>query len=436
MMIRDIIFSYLQEILLTIFLIVNIFYMLAQRKRFYNLFVVFSYLALLAADYFVKADGFLILLDASTFLMLYIFYINQDKKDFSVSNFFIFAHLLSLHLILKTDNLIIFFISLEILSFVFYILIGLESKKIRDFSPIIRYFVIGSITSLIMLFSLILIYSETQSLKYTSLSLFNRNDVVFRLSIILFIFSLGFKILFIPFQFFMPDIFEKVGIPYLTLISLTPKAGILIFLYKIKYYLPEIIFPLPLFAIVTIFISNLAGIYDNKVKRVLAYSSISHSGFLLFSVLLPEPYSRKVLLYYLLNYFIMKGGFFLSLNYLFKDQKDLEFEKIRGLYFTDKVLAISGLFYILSLFSFPPTGGFFAKFYLFYELYRAGFILEVFILLLLTVLSFGYYIKFLNSFFLEPAVLRERKYSKFYEYYTLLLSIVSLCGAVFIKFFL
>ncbi|MEN3045064.1 MAG: proton-conducting transporter membrane subunit [Candidatus Hydrothermales bacterium] len=435
-MIGDIIYNYLQEILLTLFLILNIFYMVSWKKSFYSLFVIFSYLSLIFVDYLLKADGFLILLDVGTFLILYIFYINQDKSDFSVSNFFIFAHLLSLHLILKTDSLIIFFVSLEILSFVFYILIGLESKKTKDLSPVIRYFVIGSLSSLIMLFSLVLLYSETQSLSFTSFNLFDRNNITFRLSIILFIFSLGFKILFIPFQFFMPDIFEKVGIPYLTLISLTPKAGIFIFLYKIKYYLPEIIFPIPFFAIITILVSNLAGIYDNKVKRVLAYSSISHSGFLLFSILLPEPYSRKVLFYYLLNYFIMKGGIFLSLNFLFKDQVDLEFEKIKGLYFTDKVIAISSLFYVLSLFSFPPTGGFFAKFYLFYELYRAGFTLEVFILLLLTVISFGYYVKFLNNFFLEPAIIRKREYSKFYEYYTLLLSIISLFGFVFIKFFI
>ncbi|MEO0254335.1 MAG: proton-conducting transporter membrane subunit [candidate division WOR-3 bacterium] len=435
-MIKEIILNYSQEILLTTFLTINIFYMISVNKRGYQVFLVFSYLSLILTNFILKSEGFLYLLDIGTFLILYPFYLTQNKEEFSISNFFIYAHLLSLHLILKTENLIIFFISLELLSFVFYILIGLESKKYQDFSPLIRYFVIGSLSSLFLLFSLILLYSRTETLSFKAFTFFERNDKLYFLSLELFIFSLGFKILFIPFQFFMPDIFEKISIPYLTLISLTPKAGILIFLYKIKFYLPEITFPLSLFAIITILLSNLAGIYENRIKRVLAYSSISHSAFLLFSILLPDPASKNVLLYYLIIYFIMKGGIFISLIYFLKGKEDTEFEKFKGLFFTDKIISISILLFIISLSSFPPTGGFFAKFYLLYELFKAGYKKEVLILILLTILSFGYYIKFLNYFFFEPGKLREKTYSKFYEFFTLFLSVISLFGFVFIKFFI
>lgn len=435
-MVKEIILNYSQEILLTTFLIINIFYMISFNKKGYHVFLIFSYFSLILTNFILKSEGFLYLLDTGTFLILYPFYLTQNKEEFSISNFFIYAHLLSLHLILKTESLIIFFISLELLSFVFYILIGLESKKFKDLSPLIRYFVIGSLSSLFLLFSLILLYTKTQTLSYKAFTLFEKNDKLYLLSFQLFIFSLGFKILFIPFQFFMPDVFEKISIPYLTLISLTPKAGILIFLYKIKFYLPEITFPLSFFAIITILLSNLAGIYENRIKRVLAYSSISHSAFLLFSILLPDPASKNVLLYYLIIYFIMKGGILISLTYFIQGKEDIEFEKFKGLFFTDKIISISIFLFIISLSSFPPSGGFFAKFYLLYELFKTGYKKEVLILILLTILSFGYYIKFLNYFFLEPGKLREKNYSKFFEFFTLSLSVISLFGFIFIKFFI
>ncbi|MEO0280057.1 MAG: proton-conducting transporter membrane subunit, partial [candidate division WOR-3 bacterium] len=433
---KEIILNYSQEILLTTFLIINIFYMISFNKKGYHVFLIFSYFSLILTNFILKSEGFLYLFDIGTFLILYPFYLTQNKEEFSISNFFIYAHLLSLHLILKTESLIIFFISLELLSFVFYILIGLESKKFKDLSPLIRYFVIGSLSSLFLLFSLILLYTKTQTLSYKAFTLFEKNDKLYLLSFQLFIFSLGFKILFIPFQFFMPDVFEKISIPYLTLISLTPKAGILIFLYKIKFYLPEITFPLSFFAIITILLSNLAGIYENRIKRVLAYSSISHSAFLLFSILLPDPASKNVLLYYLIIYFIMKGGILISLTYFIQGKEDIEFEKFKGLFFTDKIISISIFLFIISLSSFPPSGGFFAKFYLLYELFKTGYKKEVLILILLTILSFGYYIKFLNYFFLEPGKLREKNYSKFFEFFTLSLSVISLFGFIFIKFFI
>ncbi|MEO0289912.1 MAG: proton-conducting transporter membrane subunit [candidate division WOR-3 bacterium] len=435
-MVKEIILNYSQEILLTTFLIINIFYMISFNKKGYHVFLIFSYFSLILTNFILKSEGFLYLLDTGTFLILYPFYLTQNKEEFSISNFFIYAHLLSLHLILKTESLIIFFISLELLSFVFYILIGLESKKYKDLSPLIRYFVIGSLSSLFLLFSLILLYTKTQTLSYKAFTLFEKNDKLYLLSFQLFIFSLGFKILFIPFQFFMPDVFEKISIPYLTLISLTPKAGILIFLYKIKFYLPEITFPLSFFAIITILLSNLAGIYENRIKRVLAYSSISHSAFLLFSILLPDPASKNVLLYYLIIYFIMKGGILISLTYFIQGKEDIKFEKFKGLFFTDKIISISIFLFIISLSSFPPSGGFFAKFYLLYELFKTGYKKEVLILILLTILSFGYYIKFLNYFFLEPGKLREKNYSKFFEFFTLSLSVISLFGFIFIKFFI
>jgi len=435
-MIEDILKIYLPETLLTVFLLINIFFMISRGKKGYYFFLIFSYLFLIIADIISSAEGFIFLIDIGSFFILYTFYLNERKEDFCTQNLFIFAHLISLHLILKTNSLLIFFISLELLSFVFYILIGLETKEFKDIAPLVRYFVIGSLSSIILLFSIVLIYTRTQDLSYDAFVMFNKIDPVFRLSIFLFIFALGFKILFIPFQFFMPDVFEKIRIHYLVLISLTPKAGILIFLYKIKFYLPEILFPISVFAIITLFFSNLAGIYDKKIKRVLAYSTISHSSFLLFSILLSEPYAKNVLFYYLLIYFIMKGGIFLSLNYFFDKNEDLEFKELKGLYFTDKIIAVSALLFILSLASFPPTGGFFAKFYLLYELFKSGFVKEVFILLILTVLGFGYYIKFLNSFFLEPAKIRKVKYEKFYKYFTLILGIISLFSFIFIKFFI
>lgn len=435
-MIKETLSNYLQEILLTSFLIINIFYMISTHKRGFKVFLILSYLLLIFTNSFLKSEFFFYLLDIGSFFILYPFYTTQNKEEFSISNFFIYAHLLSLRLILKTDSLIIFFISLELLSFVFYILIGLESKKNKDLSPLIRYFVIGSLSSIFLLFSLILLYSRTEDLTYKAFTLFERNDPIYLLSLKLFIFSLGFKILFIPFQFFIPDVFEKISIPYLTLISLTPKAGILIFLYRIKFYLPEIIFPLSIFAILTILFSNLSGIYENKIKRVLAYSSISHSAFLLFSILLPDPASKNVLFYYLTIYFIMKGGILFSFMYFLKGKEDTEFDKFKGLFFTDRVISISILLFIISLSSFPPSGGFFAKFYLLYELFKTGYKREVLILIILTVLSFGYYIKFLNYFFLEPGRLREKNYPKFYESFTLFLSIISLLGFVFIKFFI
>ncbi len=436
-MMEDILKTYLPEILLTILLVINIFFMLSRKKELYFLFLIVSYIFLIISDIISKEEGFIFLIDIGTFFLIYFFYLNEKIEEFCNINFFIFAHLISLHLILKTNSLIIFFISLEILSFVFYILIGLEAKKFKDIAPLVRYFIIGSFSSLVLLFSIVLIYSRAQNLSYDAFMIITKEDPYFyRLVLFVFIFAFGFKILFIPFQFFMPDVFEKMRLNYLALISLTPKAGILIFLYKIKFYLPDIVFPISLFAIITILLSNLAGIYENKIKRVLAYSTISHSGFLLFSILLPEPYARNVLLYYLLIYFIMKGGIFLSLNYFFDKNEDIEFEKLRGLYFTDKIIALSSLLFILSLASFPPTGGFFAKFYLLYNLFKLGYVKEVFILLLLTILGFGYYIKFLNSFFFEPARVREAKYEKFYEFFTLILGFILLFGFVFIKFFI
>ncbi len=432
---KELISYYLPEIILGLAIVINAIYIISDKKSFYYLFILVSYFFLVFSDFKVKSDSFIYLLDIATFFILYNFYLNENRGNFVDINFFIFSHLLSLHLILKTDSFIIFFISLELLSFVFYVLIGLESKKFRDISPVIRYFVIGTISSILLLFSIILIFTRTGSLSFEALIIFERSDPVFSIALFLFIFSLGFKILFIPFQFFMPDVFERVRMPYLLLISLTPKAGVLIFLYKIKSYLPEIVFPVSVFAIISILFSNLAGIYENKVKRILAYSTISHSGFMFMIVLLPEPYSKNVLFYYLLIYFLMKGGIFFTLSPFIKKNEDIEITNLRGIYFTDKIVAISSLIFILSLLSFPPTAGFFAKFYLIYALFKSDFNLQGFFLIILTVISAGYYIKFLNSFFLEPGVRREGIKDIFLKIFILILSLFVLGGGILWKFF-
>jgi NADH-quinone oxidoreductase subunit N len=311
---------YLPEIFLTICALFTLFYSFSRKKRTFPIFLLLSYGFLIYFDYknlslyFEELLPFIILIDGFTFIILYLFYLREKGENFVITNFLIFLHLLAIHILLKTESLSIFFLSIELLSFVFYILIGIESKKIRDFGPLLRYFMLGSFSSVILLFSIILIYSQTGTFSFEGFSFSFENPSIFKLALFLFFFALGFKILFIPFQFFLPDVFSRLSFPYIALISLTPKAGIIVFLYKLKLFLPEIIFPITVFAILTLLITNFVGIFDEDVKRVIAYSSISHSSFLFIILLLHEPFLSKILLFYLISYFVMKGGLFYSLH--------------------------------------------------------------------------------------------------------------------------
>ena len=284
-------------------------------------------------------------------------------------------------LLTSYTNLLMLFLGVEILSIPLYILAGAKKRSYRSSEAAFKYFLLGSFASAFLLLGIALIYGITASfdmgaMKGLALAQLENPSLLFTLGCFFVAVGLAFKVAAVPFHFWSPDVYEGAPTLVTAFMATVVKMAAFIGLYRFVEMtaMPVLLGrTLLIITILTLLVGNIVALRQSQFKRLMAYSSIAHSGFLLLAILSQAPNTAAVLFYYTFTYSLATVGLFVVMTLAKRAANGDESIRIfRGLFRASPVLAILTLMMLLSLAGIPLTAGFMAKYQVFLLALGAG----------------------------------------------------------------
>ncbi len=308
-------------------------------------------------------------------------------------------------------ELLLVFIGLEISSISTYIMAGFRRKSAKGPEAAIKYFLLGSFATAFFLYGIALTFGATGTTTIPSVGDRLTSSQAPALAIIgvaMILIGLGFKVSAAPFQVWTPDVYEGAPSPVVGLMSTAPKAAAFAVLLRILY----VSFPAlhnhwqPLLwwiAALSMTIGNLGALRQQNVKRMLAYSSIAHAGYLLVAFTALSPDGIAAASFYAVSYAAMNVGIFAVISHAggFSDRLTL-IQDYRGLAYRSPLLGGALAFFLVSLIGIPFTGGFFGKFYVFASALHSGLVWLTIIGLINSGIACYYYLRLLAAAYSKP----------------------------------
>lgn len=343
--------------------------------------------------------------------------VNLNRGEYYALLFFA---VIGMMLMAKGKDLLVIFLGLELLSLSLYILVGFIRNRLRSNESALKFMLLGAFSSAFFLYGIALIYGNFGSTNLTVISsaftgAADYSPVVVGMGMGLLIVGFGFKVALVPFHMWSPDVYQGAPTSITAFISTGPKAAgfaafLRVFIYSFRSIHDDWMVIVWIISVLTMTAGNLIAIRQQNVKRLLAYSSIAHAGYILIGILAANDLGISSILYYLLVYTFMNiGAFGIVLIMERAEEKGLEVEDYRGLGHTSPFISLVFTIFLISLAGIPPTAGFFAKFYLFSAAIKAKFYLIAVIGVLNSVVSVYYYLRIVvHMFMLEP----ERELAK------------------------
>lgn len=314
-----------------------------------------------------------------------------------------------MHLMVGAEDLIPFFVGLELLSLPLYCLAAFRRARLDSVEAGLKYFLLGSFSSAMFLYGAGLLYTATGSLNVGVLIAHEPTT----LSIVggaLVVASLLFKVSVFPFHLWVPDVYQGSPTPVTAFMATGTKAAAFAFLIRISGVLPETAIGVVAgIALVTLAVGNLAALGQANLKRMLAYSGVAHAGTLLFLVVavragVTEGVAQEAALFYMLAYLVSAMGAFGILSLLEADgERYARIESIRGLGRSRPVLCLAFGLFMLSLGGIPATGGFLGKWFVFSTLVQADMVPLAICGALFSVIALAYYLRVIIAMFMEEA---------------------------------
>ena len=314
------------------------------------------------------------------------------SKEFSRSNLGEFYALLlgvtlGMMLLASSTDLLMFFLSLEMVSLGSYIMVGYLRNDRQSNEASLKYILFGAVSTGAMLYGITLLFGVTGTTKMVVIrhvlagaAASGENSLILLVSTVLILAGLGFKIAAVPFHFWCPDVYTGAPTPVTAFLSVAPKAaGFAIFMrffftglsqagpqltwstFASINWMPIVM----VLSIVTMTFGNIAALRQENMKRLMAYSSIAHAGYILMGVVVLTSEGLQAVLVYLVTYLFMNLGAFMIVIEIYNRTGSFELKDYRGFYRRSPFLSISMSIFLLSLMGIPPLAGFFGKFYVF-----------------------------------------------------------------------
>jgi len=312
----------------------------------------------------------------------------------------------------SSNDLILFYLGLELQSLSLYILASIDRDNLRSSEAGIKYFILSALSSGLLLYGCSLLYGFTGSTNFDLIAnQLNKENTGAVFAMVFILVGLAFKISAVPFHMWTPDVYEGAPTSITSYFAAVPKvAG---FAILIKFMLIPFSNILLEWQTIMIFISiasmilgAVAAIGQKNIKRLLAYSSISHIGYALAGVSTGAIAGYKSSIIYITVYVIMNLGAFSCLYLLKKDGQYKEnITDLSGISKKHPLIAISFLIILFSLAGIPPLGGFFVKFYVFVAVLEQKMYALAIIGLLTTVISAFYYLKIIKTIYFDDSVI-------------------------------
>ncbi|MDB5250196.1 MAG: NADH-quinone oxidoreductase subunit [Segetibacter sp.] len=300
------------------------------------------------------------------------------------------------------------FIGLEILSVSLYALIAYLRTRNNAVEAGMKYLVLAALSSAFLLFGMALIYMETGSMEFSAIAQkLGASSALFITGIGLMVVAIGFKLALVPFHFWAADVYQGAPSPVTSFIATVSKIGVFAVLLRFAQTIHLQSYPLAYFifaaiAIISMIAGNLLALQQQNIKRLLAYSSISHFGYLLVAFLPGNAGSNEAVFFYLAAYSLTILSAFGIITLLSNRQQDADHPDFyRGLFWRNPLMATVLTAAMLSLAGIPLTAGFMGKFIVLTTGVRQGLWLPVLVLVVTSVFGLYYYLRIISLLFAE-----------------------------------
>src|ERR1700674_728320 len=319
----------------------------------------------------------------------------------------------------SAQELLTAFIGLEMSSISSYVLAGYRRDSLKSSESAMKYFLLGSFATAFFLYGIALVYGVTGTTILPNMTAVDPTSTLLKLGLALILIGLGFKVALAPFQVWTPDVYEGAPTPVTALFSAGPKAAAFALLLRIYATVPAAthfwFWAFWVLAVLTMFAGNLGALVQTNVKRLLAYSSIAHAGYILVAFAAVTSMAQggsaeaapayAAVLFYLLGYALVKIGAFTIVSQLGgTGEKNLSLDDYAGLSQRQPVVAAVLSLYLLSLLGLPVTAGFFGKFYIFKAAVNSHLIWLAVLMAINSVIGAYYYLRVIVVMYMrEPS---------------------------------
>lgn len=364
-----------------------------------------------------KLDGFIamtkivILLATLGCLALSVTWAKQQTASAAEYPVLLLFSTLGLMLMVSADSLLSFYVALELASLSMYVMASYERGRLKSSEAGLKYFVLGSLASGILLFGISLVYGFSGTVEFSALReiLSTQQHVPIGLiaGLVFILVAFCFKISAVPFHMWTPDVYQGAPTAVVAFFATVPKIAVLCFLARIlidvfgsiSFYWQQVV----MFASAASMIIGAFGALPQKnIKRILAYSSIGHVGYILMAVLAGTERSIEAMLIYLPIYAVMSVGMFACLLLLKRDGVAIEsLSDLKGVSSSHSKIALAISILMFSMAGIPPFIGFFAKFFVFASVLEAGYTWLVVLGALTSVVACFYYIRVIKVMYFD-----------------------------------
>lgn len=371
-----------------------------------------------AAPGLVAVDGFrlaasLVLLSGTLLALLFAFDYGY-REGLHIGEFYALVLLATVGMLVlvAARDLVLIFLALELMSIAVYVLTGFNRRDRRSAEAGLKYFLVGAFASAFILYGIALLYGVTGSTNIPQVmdrvvTSVDEGSLLFYSGVLLLLIGFGYKIAAVPFHMWTPDAYEGAPTSVTGFMAVGVKAAAFIALLRVfssqlapaAEFWTEVVWWL---AMLTMIVPNLIALVQNNVKRMLAYSSVAHAGYLLVGVAAGTAFGRAAALFYLAAYTLMTlGAFALVYAVAGKGDRRMTLADFRGLGWRRPALGFALLVFLLSLAGFPPTGGFVGKLYLLRAAIDAGQVALAVTLVLTSLVSYYYYLRVVWKMYFE-----------------------------------
>ena len=383
-------------------------------------------------------DSFGLLFNSIAFAATFIYFLLSSKDieevGVNVGEYFalIFFVLCGVSIASSFNTLLMLFLGIEIISIPLYILTGSDKRNLKSTEASLKYFLMGAFSTGIMLMGIALIYGATGSFNLGSIATQLPGFApVLMAGLLLLLIAMSFKVSAAPFHFWTPDVYDGAPTVFTAFMATIVKAAVFIAfvrLFDAAYgaSLPTWRLTIAFIIAATLFIGNITAVFQQSVKRMLAYSSIAQAGFMLFALFGYNVFAKEGIILYAAAYSLATIGIFAILIKM----KDYTFDGYNGLGKSQPLLAATNTIFLLSLAGIPLTAGFFAKYYMLVAAINNGaYLWLVIFAVLCAAVSVYYYFRVIQAMYFKEGDAQVKQMSPVFKIVLALLAgIVILLG--------
>ena len=344
------------------------------------------------------------------------YFIDTKINRFEIPTLLLFSTL-GMMLMISSKNLMMMYLAIELQSLSLYVVASIKRNSLESAESGVKYFILGALSSGILLYGFSLVYGFTGQTNfdgiYISLSQLDKLPIGLVFGLVFILVGLAFKVSAVPFHMWTPDVYEGAPTSITAFFAIVPKLAAIALIFRFclepfnNFYFEwtQVIFFLSL---ASMFLGAVAAIAQKSIKRLLAYSSIGHVGYVLIALVAASDQGIRSASIYMFIYLIMNISVFAILLSLKKSDKYVEkIDELSGLSKTNPVVSVSLAIIMLSMAGIPPFIGFFGKFYVFIAAIESQQYILAILGVLASVISAFYYLRIIKGMYFDEAIKGE-----------------------------